>query len=200
MRSSTSHIAAASSLGLLLLLGGTLAAGAAASKLDEVLAQCVSCHGEEGRKARPEVPSISGQPKLFLQYQLFFFREGRRKNEDMNALAKDMSDTDLLALSEAISAQKRVLPQPVSVDRTPFERGAALAQARNCQSCHNADYSGREQMPALAGQQETYLAKSLREYKTGVRVGTQAAMAEVLSGLAAADFDDLAHYLANVRP
>ena len=38
------------------------------------------------------------------------------------------------------------------LDEARYQRGAKLAQERICASCHNADYSGREQMPRLAGQ------------------------------------------------
>jgi len=59
--------------------------------------------------------------------------------------------------------------------------------------------AGREQMPRLAGQREAYLMKSFREYQAGVRVGTQAAMAEAVRGLADAELADLAYYLARFR-
>ena len=55
-------------------------------------------------------------------------------------------------------------------------------------------------MPRLAGQREAYLLKSFKEYQAGVRVGTQAAMAEAVRGLSEAELADLAYYLARFRP
>ncbi len=69
-----------------------------------------------------------------------------------------------------------------------------------CASCHNPDYSGREQMPRLAGQHEAYTLKALQDYRAGIRIGTQAAMAETVRGLDDEAFADLAYYLAHVRP
>jgi cytochrome c553 len=86
------------------------------------------------------------------------------------------------------------------VDGARYKHGAELAQQRHCASCHNPDYSGREQMPRLAGQRETYTVKALQDYRSGARVGTQAAMAEAVRGLGDADFAALAHYLAHFRP
>jgi cytochrome c553 len=86
------------------------------------------------------------------------------------------------------------------VDEARYKRGAALADQRLCASCHNADYSGRQQMPRLAGQHEAYTVKALQDYRTGARIGTQAAMAETVRGLTDADFEDLAYFLARVRP
>jgi cytochrome c553 len=55
-------------------------------------------------------------------------------------------------------------------------------------------------MPRLAGQHEAYTIKALQDYRTGARVGTQAAMAEAVRGLSDANFGDLAYFLARVRP
>jgi cytochrome c553 len=169
-------------------------------KVAEKISECALCHGEENRKKLPQVPVIDGQPKLALMYQLFFFREGRRKSPEMNEFAKGLTDAELDTISEHFSRQKHVLTPPNDVDRARFERGAALASTRHCASCHNPDYSGREQMPRLIGQSETYLVKAFQDYRSGARVGTQAAMAETITGMTDADFGDLAHYLANLRP
>jgi cytochrome c553 len=89
-----------------------------------------------------------------------------------------------------------------SLPASPITSPAFLHQWRRkriCGACHNADYSGREQMPRLAGQHEAYLISSLRDYQAGARVGTQAAMAEAVHGLDDADLADLAYYLARFR-
>jgi cytochrome c553 len=186
----------------LLLFAGALASkpvAARAETLQEKIAQCVACHGEAGRSENPDVPHIGGQPKLFVMYQLFFYREGRRVSPEMNTAAKGMTDADLTALSDFIAK----LPPPPSadgIDATRYARGAELAAKRICATCHNPDYSGREQMPRLAGQREAYLLKSFQEYQAGKRIGTQAAMAEALRGLDEAQLSDLAHYLTHFRP
>ena len=168
--------------------------------LQDKIAQCAACHGEDGKSADPSIPNIGGQPKLFVMYQLFFYREGRRKNLEMNTIAKDLSDAELTAISDYVT--KLPPPRPVggAVDEARFKRGAEIASTRICASCHNPDYSGREQMPRLAGQHETYTVQALKDYRTGARIGTQAAMAESVRGLDDSAFADLAHFLAHVRP
>jgi cytochrome c553 len=186
-----------------LLAAALLSAGcvaAAAASLQEQIALCVTCHGAAGQSRLPAVPHIGGQPRLFVMYQLFYYREGRRKNGEMNAVAKSMSDADLQALSTYVAG---LPPPPVvagPIDEARYRRGAELARARSCASCHNADYSGREQMPRLAGQRESYTVQALQDYRSGARVGTQAAMAEAVRGLDDAAFADLAYFLARVRP
>jgi cytochrome c553 len=188
---------------LLARLAGSCVLGladVAAASLDEQKALCIACHGETGRSENPDVPHIGGQPKLFVMYQLFFYREGRRESPEMNTVAKDLSDADLTALADYVAG----LPPPPAtagaVDETRYRRGAELAGRRICATCHNADYSGREQMPRVAGQREGYLLKLFKEYQAGKRVGTQAAMAEAVRGLEEAQLGDLAYYLAHFRP
>lgn len=186
-------------LGLLLVLSLQPSSASLAQTLEERKGLCVVCHGEAGQSANPDIPSIGGQPKLFVMYQLFFYREGRRKNPEMNAIAKGISDGDLDALAEWVSK----LPPPEAakdgIDGERMQRGEAVSKGRQCGSCHNPDYSGREQMPRLAGQREAYLLRSFKEYQAGTRVGTQAAMAEAVRGLGEPELADLSYYLANFR-
>jgi len=194
---------AASALPPLLLAAGVFLAnltGVSAASLQEQIALCVACHGATGQSENPEVPHIGGQPKLFVMYQLFFYREGRRKSAEMNTVAKDMSDADLTALSEYVAGLPPPPPASGVVDEARYGRGAELAKQRICGTCHNPDYSGREQMARVAGQREAYLMKSFREYQAGARVGTQAAMVEAVRGLSDAELADLAYYLARFRP
>ena len=169
--------------------------------LQDKIAQCAACHGEDGQSKDPNIPHIGAQPKLFVMYQLFFYREGRRKSAEMNTIAKELSDAEL----DAISGYVAKLPPPPplaggAIDEARYKRGAALADQRMCASCHNPDYSGREQMPRLAGQHEAYTIRALQDYRLGVRVGTQAAMPETVRGLDDQALADLAYYLARVRP
>ena len=89
------------------------------------------------------------------------------------------------------------------ISETADPRTAARAQAviatNHCGSCHNPDFSGREQMPRLAAQREDYLLKALRDYKGAKRPGYDATMDEVIRPVTEADIVDLAHYLARLK-
>jgi cytochrome c553 len=173
---------------------------ALAQTLQDKIAQCAACHGENGRSVDPRIPNIGGQPKVAVMYQLFFYREGRRKSEEMNAIARQLTDAELNAIAEHVSKLPPPPPVTDAADAARYKRGAELAAQRLCASCHNADFSGRQQMPRLAGQHEAYTVKALQDYRAGVRIGTQAAMAEAVRGLSDADFADLGYFLARVRP
>ena len=170
-----------------------------AQSLQDKIAQCAACHGEDGQSKDPKIPNIGGQPKLFVMYQLFFYREGRRKSPEMNVIAKELSDSELDAIATYV-AKLPPAPSRPAPDDARYQRGAKLAQERICASCHNPDYSGREQMARLAGQHPEYTLKALQDYRAGVRIGTQAAMPETVRGLDDEALADLAHYLAHFRP
>src|SRR5690606_1684822 len=63
-------------LAMLLAAPGT---AVVAQSLEDKIAQCTACHGDDGRSSDPRIPHIGGQPKLAVMYQLFFYREGQRK-------------------------------------------------------------------------------------------------------------------------
>jgi cytochrome c553 len=157
-----------------------------------------ACHGANGVSATPLTPSLGGQPSFFVLAQLFLFREGRRDNELMNAAAKGLSDADLQALADRIAK----LPPPPAPSGKPdaarFARGRAIAEKERCGNCHDADFSGHDNVPRLANQREDYLLKALRDYKKGARAGYgMAVMPETVSGLADAELQDIAHFLAH---
>ena len=54
-------------------------------------------------------------------------------------------------------------------------------QQHRCDTCHNPDLSGKENVPRIANQREDYLAKTLAEYKDNSRHGYDGSMADVMA-------------------
>ena len=171
----------------------------AAATLEERLAPCLACHGEQGQSAIAEVPSLGAQPAFYVMIQLFMFRERMRVVEPMNAMTKGLSDDELRSMAEVIAKLPPPLPAAEPPDPARLERARALIQQHRCNFCHNQDFSGEQNVPRLAGQREDYLAKALRAYKSNARRGYDAAMADVLYPVTDADILDLAHFLAHLR-
>ncbi len=177
-----------------------LATPSLAATLDERLPTCLACHGENGQSETPQVPSLGGEPASYLLIQLYLFREGMRKVEIMNEMAKGLSDDDLRVFSDAVA--KLAPPRPATgdvQDPTRMEQGKALVTKNRCNFCHAANLAGQDQVPRLAAQREDYLLKALREYKSGARVGYDATMLEVIRPLGDPDFVTLAYYLARLQ-
>lgn len=186
-------------LGLGAAMGAPCESHAEGGDFEARFAACLSCHGEKGRSKTPLTPSLGGQPAFFAMTQLFLLRDGRRGEPVMIEQARTMSNDDLRAFSKAISLLPPPDPPAEPPDAQRYDRGRELAVRRRCGVCHNPDYSGREQMPRLANQREDYLLKSMREFRSGARLGYGAAMTQELVGLSDDDLAALAHFLAYYR-
>jgi len=176
-----------------------IAASAKAETIQERAAPCLACHGENGQSQTENIPSLGGQQAPYALIQLFMFREKLRTYEPMNEMAKALTDDDLHAFSDYIATLPKPAPPADAGDPARLQRAQALVQQNHCNSCHNADFSGRDNVPRLAGQREDYLAKTMREYKDNSRHGYDGTMAEVLQPVTVEQIADLAYYIARVR-
>ena len=171
---------------------------AAASYAQRFAGLCAACHGANGRSDMPLTPVLAGQPSFYAITQLFLFREGRRSNEGMTAVAKTLTDDDMRGFADFIGT---LPPVPAPLPATPpdaarLDKARALALQHKCVFCHGADFSGGQQVPRIAGQREDYLQMSLRGFHSGTRPGYTQAMSAAVSQIPLADLDTLAYYVA----
>ena len=161
---------------------------------------CAACHGANGRSEIPGTPALAGQHGFYAITQLFLFREGRRSNEAMTAVARTLKDDDLRGFAAVIDALPAVAPapEPTPPDAARMSKGRELARLHKCVFCHGDDLSGGQQVPRIGGQREEYLRESLRGFKSGQRPGYTQAMIEAVSQVPVEDLDTLAYYAARV--
>ncbi|MEA2742883.1 MAG: hypothetical protein QOG25_1254 [Acetobacteraceae bacterium] len=176
------------------------AADVAAGK--EKAKACVACHGDNGVSAMPVIPSLAGQQDQFIQWQLVFFRSGRRSNPAMAPLVADLSDEDVRNLGAYFASlpynTKTATEKP---DAELAKKGKVIAVQHRCASCHMDTYRGSRAAPAVADQREDYLVKALTDYRSASRpsVGV-AAMTEAAASLNDDDIAAISHYLATLGP
>jgi cytochrome c553 len=188
---------------LALLAAGTQAAfGAAVAEpavteaLRERLRICSTCHGEDGNSRTAGVPSISGQPKTFIENQLVLFREGFRDVPGKQAAVAGLSDREIPTIAAVFAASPvRTVPGPAN--QALAQQGRALIQQLGCETCHLPDLRGRAQIPRLASQREEYLVEAMTALRDYRRPSGDTIMAVSLSGVSDADIKALAHYLAH---
>lgn len=174
------------------------AAPATVSYAQRFATLCANCHGANGRSVLPLTPVLAGQPSLYAITQLFLFREGRRSDAAMTAVAKTMTDDDMRGFSDYIGT---LPPVPAPAPATPADparmaKGRALAEQHKCTFCHGADLGGGQQVPRIGGQHEEYLRESLRGFHAGTRPGYTQAMTAAVSQIPVADLDTLAYFSA----
>jgi cytochrome c553 len=170
-----------------------------AETFEERTAPCLACHGEHGQSETENTPSLGGQQAPYALIQLFMFREKLRVFDPMNEMTKAFTDDDLRLFSDFISKMPKPAPPADAGDPARLQRAQALVALHRCNSCHNTDFSGKDNVPRIADQREDYLAKTMHEYKDNSRHGYDGTMAEVLQPVTPEQIDDLAYFLARVR-
>jgi cytochrome c553 len=112
---------------LLSLSFGGLGHGQTSAPPPQHLPACMSCHGEQGVSATPEVPNLAGQKELYLRAQLRAFREGRRSSDLMAPVARQLDDAAIGSLAAYWSA---VVPSSPTPSAAQADRAATDAAAR----------------------------------------------------------------------
>lgn len=82
----------------------SFAGDAAAGKAKSVT--CAGCHGTNGISNNPMWPNLAGQKQAYLASSLQMYRDGRRKNAMMSAMAKNLTDADIENLAAYYSSLK----------------------------------------------------------------------------------------------
>ena len=159
---------------------------------------CSACHGEKGWSEAEGVPNLAGNVDLFLQWQLVYFRNGRRPSEIMGPVSQTLDDADIRNLG-AYYASLTPIDSPASADPKPAltDAGKALVEQRRCANCHGDGFLGLRAAARIANQREDYLVKALADYRTARRPSAGVgAMNEAASSLSDDDMAAVAHYLS----
>ena len=159
---------------------------------------CITCHGPGGNSASPAIPSIAGQPKLFIENQLVLIREELRPSPQMLPVVKGMNDAEITRLAEHFSKLPAKSAETGKADPRLAQRAIERARVLRCGACHLADFKGQKQVPRLAAQREEYLAAEMRAYRDNKRKGGDTIMAAALYGVSDADIDALAHFMSRL--
>lgn len=193
------HLASVALAGAL-AVGGALTVGEAADvEAGRRKAEpCASCHGQGGSSTIPSIPSLAGQPAFYIHWQLVLFRDKRRANPEMMALAANLSNADIEDLAAYYAAQTPVRPPAVSDDPERIAAGKRAAEIHHCASCHAPGFVGREYVPRLTGLHYEYLLKQLRGFKAQTRAELDGSMTTAAQPLSEQDIENLAHYIANL--
>jgi cytochrome c553 len=152
-----------------------LAAGDPKSGESKV-AVCSACHGADGNSVVGLWPSLAGQNEKYLLKQLRLVKSGDRVIDSMVGLLDNLDDSDLEDISAFYASKKNKVGQ---VEESKLELGRKLYYAGNlekgvpsCSACHSPRGlgNGPAAYPLLSGQQPDYVAKALKDYRSGERI------------------------------
>ncbi len=142
----------------------------------ELVSACSACHGADGNSLAGIWPSLAGQNYKYLLKQLRLIKSGDREIIEMIGQLDNLSDQDLKDISAFYSVQNNLIGQ---VEKDKLELGRKLYYSGNlekgvpaCTACHSPRGLGNAPAayPLLSGQQPDYVAKSLKDYRSGERL------------------------------
>jgi len=77
---------------------GSIEKGKTISRRSDKSISCTECHGEYLR-GKNAIPSLAGRSPSYIVRQLFDFKTGNRKSENMQAIAETLTTEDMIALA-----------------------------------------------------------------------------------------------------
>ncbi|MYZ48886.1 c-type cytochrome [Propylenella binzhouense] len=165
-------------------------------EIAEKLALCVTCHGENGVPVVDKAPVLFGQEMFYLLVQLRDYRAGRRANETMSPIAKELSDAEMKGLATYFSEQKwpRIEATAEVGDAAKAER---LAVEGQCSQCHLSGFVGNSRVPRVSNQKPDYLGQTMSDFRDDRRKNAPA-MAAIVKGWSDDDIAAMARYLATL--
>jgi cytochrome c553 len=170
---------------------------------------CGTCHGLNGISRMAKFPKLAGQRAEYVEKQVRDFREGRRGNDggQMATAATEIREDQVAEVARYFAAQPPPEPQVAALEvsangraESLFTVGDARADIAPCGHCHSPAthrVEARLVGPLLSSQHESYIAKQLRDFRSGSRANdTERVMQRIARRLGDDDIAALARYLA----
>ena len=162
---------------------------------------CAACHGVDGNATLAGMPSLAGHPEYYTHWQLIMYRNDRRQDPLMTPMATALSDEDMADLAAYYATQSsRARPGRPTIDTATHEAGERLASVHRCNVCHGPTLMGQQAVPRLVGQDQPYLLKRLRGYKTQTTSDLEGIMTSAALPLTNEEVEILARYIASLEP
>jgi cytochrome c553 len=154
-----------------------------ANKGKELAESCKSCHGDKGHGMKeetrddeilPAIPALAGQVANYTYKQLRDYFNDSRSHVQMTRVAKGLTEQDAADLAVWFSSlppqENKSSSRNLARAEKMVEQGDGKRILPPCFVCHGSKGQGEKQdIPALAGQQADYFARTLLDYKNGQR-------------------------------
>jgi cytochrome c553 len=164
--------------------------------------RCAICHGPTGI-SRADSPNLAGQYASVIYKELLDFRSGARTNAVMSPFAVNLTDQEIVDLSNYYAYLPR-LPAFHPVEQAPKPRiviyGAPLRGIAPCGSCHGS-LDNKAGSPWLEGQSEAYLKAQLQALASGRRTNDiSQQMRNIARAMTPQEINEAAAYYASQPP
>jgi len=152
---------------------------------------CSTCHRPQGERSPALVPTLAGQQKSYLAWQLRAYRLGFRDDpqahDRMWTPAAGVDEALIDALAEHYASQAPAPGTPgdaalIARGKQLYESGVPDRKVTDCVSCHGQNAEGNRIFPRLAGQRADYLVRQISLIQLNLRnIGIMHSTVEGLS-------------------
>jgi cytochrome c553 len=182
----------------------------------EKTAVCAACHGSDGNSGAAIYPKLAGLGENYLYKQLQDIKTGARVVPQMIGMLNGLSDQDLQDIAAYYADQSMQLSgaqdmqvklnsgsniNALDLGKTTYRFGNPETGVPACSGCHAPTGVGNAPAgyPRLGGQFADYIAKQLREFRTGDRTNDeQQVMRAVAEHMSEAEITAVANYIAGL--
>lgn len=161
------------------------------AKVEKQVELCLICHKVDNPMY---APALEGQTRVYLYNQTLAYKEKRRPYSTMQTNVASLTNDDIREIAEYFAA-KKPLRAAFPINSEKAARGKAAAEKLGCANCHQPDYSGRNELPRLAGMNPRYLHWQLISFSADSRPHPAISRSRPLSEL---DAEDIAQYLTQL--
>ena len=200
-------------LGLVAVMPLAMAGDAAAGKA--AATACGACHGADGNSAAPNFPKLAGQGEKYLLKQMTDIKSGARTVPEMTGQLDNLSKADMENIAAYFASQKTTLAGSKD-DAALLALGEKIYRAGNkevgvpaCMGCHSPTGAGNAPagFPQLSGQHADYIAKQLRDFRTGAEYadkgrhndGDIRIMRDAVARMSDREIEAVANYIAGLH-
>lgn len=185
----------------------------------DTINQCMNCHGENGISTSANNPNLAGQDEDYLKNQLLDFKSGKRMNQTMNGIAKNLTLAEIEMLSTFFAS---LYPSDNQADAKTIAIESLYGDTKkpagvvSCAGCHasytfQANPLPKEYMaspvPSLNGQKADYIVSQFKNYHSGERqnsimnqVANQQMLVDENGDLNLQMVQDIADYFSQLPP
>jgi cytochrome c553 len=159
---------------------------------------CTMCHGAQGMSAS-NAPNLAGQYPEVVIKQMRDYRSGNRSSAIMEALAKNLSDQDIVDLASYYAYLPKSRTAPTTYDESLpalVRVGDPLRNIAPCISCHGG-VDQKLGAPWLEGMPKVYLVEQLTAFASGTRRNDpQAQMRNMVRAMSAKEIEEVSEFYA----
>lgn len=177
-------------------------------EVESLVPLCEGCHGMAGASGHPDIPTIGGQSREYMEDNLrsfqvwgrpcikseFRYGDTSRPRTDMCKIAEGLSEEDIRFIA-AHFADLAFVPAQQEFDAEKASLGATI-HAEKCENCHAQGGQVAAVGPRLAGQWVPYLRSALKFVPTGEHL-VPSTMEKTVTDLGPIEIDQLMHYYAS---